>query len=141
MSNDGIHYSDNPGQLTLYHSGCRSCPPVTNGSGQQWPMCVDREDFCYLDNSCFPEGEINPRNSCQMCRLERPGSWSPNEKNEPPVLAGAASGWLKATAYEGQLFQYPIEVEDDDPLTFRLTDPLTDAQVDWHNETLPDGSF
>lgn len=130
VSNDGLHYSLRPGHLTLYHSGCRSCP-IRKDDGAGWPLCVDREDVCYLENSCFPEGEVNPSNSCQKCRLDRPHSWSVNEKNQPPILLIPSDGLVKTVAYQGQLLEYVIPADDPegDPLTFRITDPLTDAQI------------
>ena len=52
VSNDGGVRSTPPGRLTLYHSGCRSCPSKKDN----WPLCIDREDVCYLDNQCYPQG-------------------------------------------------------------------------------------
>lgn len=51
ISNDGVQ-STSAGHLTLFHSGCRSC----HLKKDNWPLCVDREDVCYLDNQCFSEG-------------------------------------------------------------------------------------
>ena len=121
VSNDGARYSSPTGRLTVYHSGCRSCPPKKDS----WPLCADREDVCYLDNSCYPDGEVNPHNSCQLCRLEQPQSWSANPNNQPPVVPAR----LKTTAYDGQMLEYSIPAMDEDLLHFKLTDPLSDAQV------------
>lgn len=121
VSNDGIRFSSPGGRLTVYHSGCRSCPAKKDS----WPLCADREDVCYLDNSCYPDGEVNPHNPCQSCSLDQPQSWSPNPLNQAPIV----SPRLKTTAYEGQLLEYLIPAVDTDPLHFRLGDPLSDAKI------------
>lgn len=121
VSNDGIRYSAPTNRLTVYHSGCRSCPVKKDS----WPLCSDREDVCYLDNSCYPDGEVNPHNLCQSCSLEQPQAWSVNPNNRPPVV----SARLKTTAYDGQMLEYVIPALDEDELSFRLTDPLSDAKV------------
>lgn len=121
VSNDGLRYSAPTSKLTVYHSGCRSCPAKKDS----WPLCGDREDVCYLDNSCYPDGEVNPHNACQSCDLDHPQSWSINPNNQPPVV----SNRLKTTAYDGQMLEYVIHATDIDPLHFRLVDPLSDAQV------------
>ena len=121
VSNDGVRFSAPTSKLTIYHSGCRLCPSKKDN----WPLCSDREDVCYLDNSCYPHGEINPHNPCQSCNLDHPQSWSINPNNQPPVV----SNRLKTTAYDGQMLEYVIHATDQDPLQFRLVDPLSDAQV------------
>ncbi|XP_045033419.1 von Willebrand factor D and EGF domain-containing protein isoform X2 [Daphnia magna] len=127
VTNDGIRYSVPTSRLTIYHSGCRSCPAKKDS----WPLCGDREDVCYLDNSCYPDGEVNPHNPCQSCSLDHPQSWSLNPNNLPPVV----SNRLKTTAYDGQVLEYFIHAVDQDPLHFGLVDPLSDAQV------TPEGIF
>ena len=122
ISNDGFRFSS-AGYLTLFHSGCRSC---SNGKESR-SLCVDREDVCRLDGSCFRHGQRNPRNSCQICLLDRNESWSERRKSNPPAIPTQ----LKTAAYDGQFLEYnlPVSEVDGDPLLFQLADPFTDAMV------------
>lgn len=121
VSNDGSRYSP-PARLTVYHSGCRVCPKSSDG----WPLCSDRDDVCYLDNTCFNHGQVNPRNNCEKCDSDRPLSWSFNSANARPVVIGS----LKASVYDGQLLEYVVAVIDDDAgVKFKLMEPLSDAKV------------
>ena len=122
IANDGFRFSP-PGYLTLFHSGCRSC----RKQKESGPLCLDRDDVCRLDSSCFRHGQSNPRNPCQICQLDRNASWSERRKSHPPAVPTQ----LKTTAYDGQLLEYHLPVSDADgqPLLFQLADPFTDAMV------------
>lgn len=121
VSNDGHRFSSSD-RLTIYHSGCRSCPKAKDS----WPVCSDRDDVCYLDNTCFLDGQTNPKNHCEKCDADRPLSWSFNSANTRPVVIGS----LKTSVYDGQLLEKVISVIDDDPdIHFKLMEPLTDAKI------------
>ena len=125
LTNDGAHWIP-AGHVTLFHSRCRMCG-LSNTNMETWPVCVDREDICLVDRSCFFDGQVNPSNSCQICRLERSDSWTTNTDNQAPVVATN----LKTVIYDGQLLEYSIPASDPegDPLHFRLAEPQSDARI------------
>ncbi|XP_069141427.1 von Willebrand factor D and EGF domain-containing protein-like isoform X2 [Argopecten irradians] len=61
LSNDGIHFGDLH-TLFIYDSKCQT---VQLSGGQQ--VFLLKDNYCFIDNTCTDEYDINPENVCQMC--------------------------------------------------------------------------
>ncbi|XP_069142163.1 von Willebrand factor D and EGF domain-containing protein-like [Argopecten irradians] len=61
LSNDGIHFSD-VHTLFIFDSKCQT--PVSDGTKQ---VFVLKEGYCFINNQCVDENDINPADVCQTC--------------------------------------------------------------------------
>lgn len=61
LSNDGIHFSD-VHTLFVFDSKCQT--PVSDGTKQAFVL---KEGYCFINNQCVDENDINPADVCQTC--------------------------------------------------------------------------
>lgn len=61
LSNDGIHFSDVHTQF-IFDSKCQT--PVSDGTKQAFVL---KEGYCFINNQCVDENDINPADVCQTC--------------------------------------------------------------------------
>lgn len=101
VTNDGFRMAS-AGSILLYDSRCRICGVPADP--ERRPRCKDREDVCFLpDGSCVQNMDANPHDPCQVCRVERKGSWI--------VTGRRKQSWKspqRALVYDGQTLQIMI---------------------------------
>ncbi|XP_033745562.1 von Willebrand factor D and EGF domain-containing protein-like [Pecten maximus] len=116
LSNDGIHFGDLH-TLFIFDSKCQT--PMSYRGKQAFVL---KEGYCFINNKCTVENDVNPADICQMCNPAASSyKWSkrttmaecnpmvPEEESDYLWVIGVVAGVIAAVAIIG-LVMWKIKV-------------------------------